>query len=103
MGWIFANPRHNNLSIGNSTGNNGRENNTQKDLSQGFVDGFKAREVAQRQWTGLSEVEAVKKALLLLTDYEYINSQISPTSPKGGRPSEKYSINPKLLDDGLNE
>jgi len=39
----------------------------------------------------------------LLTDYEYINSQISPTSPKGGRPSEKYSINPKLLDDGLNE
>jgi hypothetical protein len=72
-------------------------------LSQGFVDGFKAREVAQRQWAGLSEVEAVKKALLLLTDYEYINSQISPTSPKGGRPSEKYSINPKLLDDGLNE
>ena len=67
------------------------------------LDGFTAREVAQRQWAGLSDVEAVKKALALLTDYEYINPQISPTSPKGGRPSEKYLINPKLLDGGLNE
>ncbi len=57
-----------------------------------LIDGFKAREVAQRQWAGLSEVEAVKKSLVLLTNYEYINPQISPTSPKGGRPSEKYSI-----------
>jgi putative DNA primase/helicase len=68
-----------------------------------LIDGFTAREVAQRQWAGLSDVEAVKKALALLTDYEYINPQTSPTSPKGGRPSEKYSINPKLLDGGLNE
>ena len=68
-----------------------------------LIDGFTAREVAQRQWAGLSDVEAVKKALVFLTDYEYINPQTSPTSPKGGRPSEKYSINPKLLDGGLNE
>ena len=68
-----------------------------------LINGFTAREVAQRQWAGLSDVEAVKKALALLTDYEYINPQTSPTSPKGGRPSEKYLINSKLFDGGLNE
>ena len=71
--------------------------------SKVLIDGFTAREIAQRQWAGLGEVEAVKKALALLIDYEYINPQISLTSPKGGRPSEKYSINPKLFDEGLNE
>ena len=68
-----------------------------------LFDGFTAREITQRQWAGLGDVEAVKKALTLLTDYEYINLQINPTSPKGGRPSEKYSINPKLFDGELNE
>ena len=68
-----------------------------------LIDGFTPREVTQKQWAGLGEVEAVKKALALLIDYEYINPQISPTSSKGGRPSEKYSINPKLFHGGLNE
>jgi putative DNA primase/helicase len=68
-----------------------------------LIDGFTAREITQRQWAGLGDVEAVKKALTLLTDYEYINLQINPTSPKGGRPSEKYSINPKLFNGELNE
>ena len=68
-----------------------------------LIDGFTAREITQRQWAGLADVEAVKKALTLLSDYEYINLQTSPTSPKGGRPSEKYSINPKLFNGGLNE
>ena len=70
--------------------------------SKALVDGFTAREIAQKQWAGLADVEAVKKALALLVDYEYITPQVIQTSPKGGRPSEKYLINPRLFEGAKN-
>lgn len=68
-----------------------------------LVDGFTAREIAQRQWAGLGDVEAVKRSLALLVDYEYIVLQVHPTNPKGGRPSEKYLVNPKVAEGLKNE
>ena len=64
-----------------------------------LIDGFTARDISRKQWAGLGDIEAVKKALALLTDHEYICPQINPTSSKGGRPSEKYSINPNIGDE----
>lgn len=68
-----------------------------------LVDGFTAREIAQRQWAGLGDVEAVKKSLALLVDYEYIVLQVHSTNPKGGRPSEKYLVNPRVVEGLKNE
>ena len=64
-----------------------------------MVDGFTPREIAQKNWTGLNDVEAVRKALGLLVDYDYLRvERLAPTSV-GGRTSERYFINPNIGDE----
>jgi hypothetical protein len=58
-----------------------------------LVDGFTAREVHRRQWTHLTEREAIKAALELLIDLDCVRENVSTT---GGRPLVTYSINPGL-------
>lgn len=67
--------------------------------AKSLVDGFTPREIAQKNWTGLNEVEAVRKALGLLVDYDYLRvERLAPTSV-GGRTSERYFINPNIGDE----
>lgn len=67
--------------------------------NKALVDGFTPREIAQKNWTGLNDVEAVRKALSLLVDYDYLRvERLAPTSV-GGRTSEKYFINPNMGDE----
>ena len=67
--------------------------------AKSLVDGFTPREIAQKNWTGLNDVEAVRKALGLLVDYDYLRvERLAPTSV-GGRTSERYFINPNIGDE----
>jgi len=59
-------------------------------------DGFTAREIAQKGWSGLEGVESVNIALELLVEFDYLQS-ISTKSPNGGRESTKYIINPHIV------
>lgn len=57
-------------------------------------DPFTARDVYRNQWSGLTDREAVRDALDMLTDYGQLISEATET---GGRPSVIYRVNPRAL------
>lgn len=59
-------------------------------------DGFTAREVLRRNWTDLTSGELVAAGLEHLSDLHWIRATAVPSSARGGRPTEKFSINPKV-------
>ena len=58
---------------------------------------FTPRQVAVKGWTGLGTPELVRKAADLLADYDWLRRETLPPGPVGGRPSERYLINPMVL------
>ena len=60
------------------------------------IDGFSAREVHRKSWKGLTELSAINDALDLLVDYGWLNEQEIESTVRGGRPSKRYLINPKI-------
>lgn len=52
---------------------------------------FKAKEIQQKQWTGLKTTQEVKAALSVLVEHGYLIEQINTLT--GGRPSESYYWN----------
>lgn len=66
-------------------------------------DGFTAREVAQKNWQGLNDVKAVRSASALLEDFGYLRLETVLPTAKGGRASERYRVNPRLLKGGKND
>ncbi|MCP4545113.1 MAG: hypothetical protein GY835_01450 [bacterium] len=55
-------------------------------------DPFPRRDCHQKHWTGLTEKDQVTEALDVLVEYQWLTVETIAT---GGRPSTKYSINPK--------
>ncbi|CAM3705278.1 DUF3987 domain-containing protein [Polynucleobacter antarcticus] len=62
--------------------------------SKELLDGFSTRELSRKNWSGLNDLEVVKKALNLLVEHNYLRYQGIST---GGRSSEQYFINPKMV------
>ena len=62
--------------------------------SKALVDGFTSREVTQKHWSGLTDIEVVKKSLSTLVEHNYLRHQTISTK---GRPTEQYFINPRVL------
>ncbi|MEK5751367.1 YfjI family protein [Acinetobacter variabilis] len=60
------------------------------------IDGLSAREVHRKGWKGFTELSAVNDALELLVDYGWLNEQEIESTLRGGRPSKRYLINPKI-------
>lgn len=58
---------------------------------------FSARQVAQKCWAGLGSPEAVRNAADLLVEWDYLRRESVPTGTAGGRPTERYRINPRVL------
>ena len=58
---------------------------------------FTPRQVAVKGWTGLGTPELVRKAADLLADYDWLRRDTLHPGSGGGRPSERYLINPTLL------
>lgn len=63
----------------------------QKVGTDGF---FSCREVYLKGWSGLDTPEAVKQAAELLQDAGWIRELSSQSGPSGGRPSNRYEVNP---------
>jgi len=65
-----------------------------------LMESFLPWKVQGKGWAGLGTSEAVRKAADLLTEYGWLVQEESATGPRGGRPSCRYWIHPKLLKDG---
>lgn len=57
-------------------------------------DGFAAREIRRREWSGLTDTGQIKAGLELLADYDWVAPRTAET---GGRPRTEYGINPVAL------
>jgi putative DNA primase/helicase len=62
-----------------------------------LLDTFTPRQVALKGWSGLNKPNNVRNAAELLTDFDFLRFESLESSASGGRPSERYSINPALL------
>jgi putative DNA primase/helicase len=58
---------------------------------------FTPREIAQKHWAGLQTPDAVRKAADVLASYDWLRREEAPSSTAGGRPSDRYSINPAVF------
>jgi hypothetical protein len=58
------------------------------------ADGFAARDIRRKEWSGLTDNEAIKAGLELLADLDWIELNTTET---GGRPRVAYAINPRAL------
>ena len=57
---------------------------------------FSTRDIGRKCWSDLNSAELVNAALTYLVELNWIRPVEIPVSPKGGRPSEVWEINPKL-------
>jgi Protein of unknown function (DUF3987) len=57
-------------------------------------DGFATRDIQRKAWSGLTDIDAIKAALDLLTDLEWIEPKTTETR---GRPRVHYAITPRAL------
>jgi putative DNA primase/helicase len=58
---------------------------------------FSTREVYLKGWSGLEDPERVRSACKLLEDAGWIREEAAQKSQNGGRPSETWQINPKVV------
>ncbi len=67
-------------------------------LKESLSNPFTFRQVAQKGWSGLTAVEDVRKAVGILEDRGWVKIvEETPEEPtRGGRPSEKVWINPRV-------
>jgi hypothetical protein len=57
---------------------------------------FTCRDVYVKGWSGLDSPEAVKLAVEVLQDACWVRGVVSEPSPFGGRPSNRYAVNPRV-------
>ena len=59
-------------------------------------DTFTARDIYRREWAELGDREAVVAALELLEELDWLRSETTISSPKGGRAKTEYRVNPHV-------
>ncbi len=57
---------------------------------------FTCRDVYLKGWSGLNTPEAVKHATAVLQDAGWVREVSNGAGPNGGRPSNRYQVNPRL-------
>lgn len=62
-----------------------------------LMESFAPHEVAKKGWAGLVSPEDVRKAAHVLADYDWLRLEAGQSGVKGGRPGERYAINPAAL------
>ena len=60
--------------------------------------GFTARSLKRKNWKGLTDDNAVQTALDVLIEYDWLDYKEVKSTGQGGRPTERYWINPKLTE-----
>jgi hypothetical protein len=59
--------------------------------------GFTARDLERRHWTGLDHPTLINSAVARLEECHWIRASRNATSQSGGRPTIRYEINPAIL------
>ncbi len=62
-----------------------------------IADSFTPRQIAVKGWTGLTTPESVRKAADVLADYDWLRCDVQQAGAAGGRPSDRYIVNPAAL------
>jgi len=70
---------------------------TSTDRDGVILDTFTPRQIAVKGWAGLNTPDAVRKAADVLADYDHVRRDVVQGGAAGGRPSDRYIINPALL------
>ena len=65
-----------------------------------ILESFTPRQVAQKCWAGLGTPDAVRKAADALVDFDWLRRDVVKGGATGGRPSDRYVINPAVLKAG---
>ncbi|MFZ2391673.1 DUF3987 domain-containing protein [Rhodoferax sp.] len=60
-----------------------------------ILDSFTPRQVALKHWAGLGTPDAVRKAADVLADYDWLRREVVTGGAAGGRPSDRYTVNPR--------
>lgn len=60
--------------------------------------GFKARDIHRKNWKSLTDIQSIESALELLVDKDWLSIEEITTTDKGGRPTQIYTINPKIYE-----
>lgn len=58
--------------------------------------GFTARQLIRKGWKGLTDADDVLNALEVLTEHDWLRWETVESTGQGGRPTERYYINPRL-------
>ena len=58
--------------------------------------GFTARSLKRKNWKGLTDDNAVQTAVDVLIEHDWLDYKEVKSTGQGGRPTERYWINPKL-------
>jgi putative DNA primase/helicase len=59
-----------------------------------LAEGFSARDIRRKEWSGLTDNDEIRAGLELLTDFDWIAPETTETT---GRPRTVYRINPRAL------
>lgn len=62
--------------------------------------GFTARQLIRKGWKGLSDKDEVLNALEVLIEHDWLRWETVESTRQGGRPTERYYINPRLSELG---
>lgn len=62
------------------------------------TDGFGARDVFRNRWKSLTDMRDIYEALDVLIDACWVHIEEIETTKKGGRPTKRYWINPKIYE-----
>lgn len=60
--------------------------------------GFTARQLIRKGWKGLTDADDVLNALDVLVEHDWLSLQVMPSTDRGGRPTECYSINSRVAE-----
>lgn len=60
--------------------------------------GFTARQLIRKGWKGLTDSDAVTNALEVLIEHDWLRWDRVESTDRGGRPTERYYINPRLVE-----
>ncbi|QIC60259.1 DUF3987 domain-containing protein [Acinetobacter schindleri] len=69
-----------------------------EDQHEWKFNGFTSREVQRKNWKGLTTPESVTDALDVLVEHKWLVLEEIESSVRGGRPTKRYWINPKIYE-----
>lgn len=68
------------------------------DTTDWISHGFTARQLIRKGWKSLTDADDALNALEILVEHNWLSWQVIPSTGRGGRPTERYSINSRVAE-----